>query len=242
MKKDIIRVNIDAVVKSIAVANAAYEKKDKASYTKVAKAIEEMNKTVAAYNNTQAHDLFDSCKSVEDFARIARATKLTIKQDKETGAFSTVSVPVVWSLAAYAAWHRLDNVNVLPKDWTTTVKYALANLAGMVARMSTDVNTDAEIDRINKKYGTDVRGSKNDAKHALQALVNTIMPGYTVTGSDLTKIMVGVFKVNLNTWKISLPTEETLLKVFSGLLAAMVNNQDINAIFDWDEKAEKADK
>lgn len=242
MKKDVKTATMQDVVKSIEFANVAYGKREKASYEKVSKAIEDMNNTVSCYNNTEAHKVWDTCKSVEDFAKVARSEKLVIKLDKETSTYSTETAKTIYSLSSYAAWQKMDNVDVMPKGWQSVVKSALANLAGMVARNASDVNTDEEIARINKKYGTDVRGSKNDAKHALQDLVNTIMPGYTVTGSDLTKVMLGTFKVNLNNWKIVLPAEETLIKVFTGMLAAMVNKQDINEIFDWDAVKEDAKK
>lgn len=236
-KQEVKRVNMADVVKAIADANTAYSKREKLAYEKVAAVIDKLNKTVTAYNNTIAHDKWEEVGvSVKGFAETARHDKLTVNLDRESGTFKTNTVKAVYSLDSFAAWHGLDGVKVLPDGFKDTVKFAMANLAGMVARMASDVNTDAEIERINNEYKTDVRGSKNDAKHALQAMVDTILPGYKVTGSDLNKVMFGCFKVNTTNWKITLPREDTLIKVFSGLLAAMVNGQDVNEIFEWPVK------
>lgn len=242
MKKDVKTATMQDVVKSIELANVAYEKREKASYTKVSKALEDMNNTVTCYNNTEIHKVWDKCVTVEDFVKTARTEKLAVKLNKEEQTFKTEKVKTLYSLASFAAWQRMDNVEVMPEGWTALVKTALAELAGTIAHTTEDINDEQEIKRINDKYKVNVTGSKKACKHALQALVDKIMPGYTVTGSDVTKVMLGTFKVNTLTWKIILPAEETLIKVFTGMLAAMVNKQDVNDIFEWDEQKEDTNK
>ncbi len=223
------------VKKALENTNAIYGKREKTVYSKVADSIANLQTIVTRYNNNVMHNAFDTCDNVQDFAKIASASKLIISLDKE-GVYQVKEMPCLYTLDLFIAWKHANDKQVnIPADWDKIVIQALADMCGSLVKSVIDCNTDIEFSRIQGKYKTVITGSKRNAKKSLQALLDVIMPNKTLTGLHQTKIMLGLFKLDKLTFKVSLPNTDTLLKAFTGLLVSLENDTDIDTLFNWNE-------
>lgn len=227
--------DMNDVKKALENTNIIYGKREKVAYSKVSDSIANLQTIVTRYNNTVMHNVFDTCENVQSFAKIASASKLVISLDKD-GVYQVKEMPCLYTLDSFLAWKHANNKEInIPANWNKIVIQALADMCGSLVKSVIDCNTDIEFSRIQGKYKTVITGSKRNAKKSLQALLDVIMPNKTLTGLHQTKIMLGIFKLDKLTFKVSLPNTDTLLKVFTGLLVSLENDTDIDTLFNWNE-------
>ena len=222
------------IINAVTTVNAAYKRKETDSYQSVAESIRAAEIAVKTANTATAQAVFAECKTVEDFARRAKIKLVKLNLERKTDTFSAVEADTLLNLSDFAAYKsKSESINLLPDGWRLQVVKSMAELAGMVAKMTDEIDTASELNRIADHYHIAApRGAKREAKKLLQDFVNAVMPGYAISGADLTKIMLAVFRVNPLTWRVALPKEDTMLKVLSALLYSMVTRADSDDLFE----------
>ena len=208
-------------------------KKD-AKYSFVASAIKETEQGIHDMNVEKHNATFEACATFAEYLKNAKHKDMALKLDSKEKSFKTVEHDTIVSVTAYTAYRNANHTkdgkgDILPSNFRDNVKLAMATLAAAVAANTDGVNLEMEMKRIEKRYNVKVeQASKKFARTVLYSLANSMVQGIKISGADLTKVMLSVFTVDSVTWKVKLPREDTLYKVFTAMMYSILTRGEVD--------------
>lgn len=227
-----MKKNHIAIATAIENANKLYKKDGK--YSVVASAIKAAEQSAHEENVKKHNNVFENCTTFADYFKAAKMTDTIVKLDTKEKLFKAGEKDTIVSVMDYVAYRNANHTpdgkgDILPTGFRDRCKIALATLASAVATSTENVNADDEIKRIEKRYSVTIeQASKKWARTLLYKLANELVPGTKISGTDLTKVMLSVFTVDAVTWKVKLPREDTLYKVFTAMMYSIVTRGEVD--------------